>query len=43
MFSLVKKIVKGGLALAVVGALVGVGAVLIAGPARSRGWGGRGG
>jgi predicted RNase H-like nuclease (RuvC/YqgF family) len=35
MFSLVKKIVKGGLALAVVGALVGVGAVLIAGPARS--------
>jgi flagellar biosynthesis chaperone FliJ len=35
MFSLAKKVVKGALALAVVGALVGVGAVLIAGPARS--------
>ena len=36
MFSILKKFVKGGLALAAVGALVGVGAVLIAGPARSR-------
>jgi chromosome segregation ATPase len=36
MFSMMKKFVKGGLALAAVAGLVGVGAALIAGPARSR-------